>query len=415
MKLRPYQEKALSQVIHKLQTYDICYLAGEVRTGKTLVALHAAYKLKGNLFPILFVTKKLAISGIRQDVEQSGLDLDVTVCNYEQLHKIDFTPSFIIYDEAHCLGMFPKPAKKTVMARQKFAGITTLFLSGTPSPESYSQLFHQFWITGKGPWKGYSNFYKWAKEYVIERTQFIGSGRTIKIYSDAKLIVVQQFEQYKVSMTQEQAGFNGKIIEHIHSITLPNEVQDIITALRKTRVYRPLDLIADTGTRLMSFIHQLCSGTVITNEGERIHLCDHKIRYIKTVFNKKRIAIFYCFIAEGEMLRKHFHCTSDPIEFAKSKSLVFISQVVSGREGIDLSIADELIFLNIPYSATSYFQAKARSQSINGGDKRVHWLFTVKGIEEKIYNIILNKKASYTLSHFKKDYEINKSIRKIGA
>ena len=414
MQLRPHQQTALKQVMHKLQTFGICYLAGEMRTGKTLVALHAASRIvkKGC---ILFITKLLAKPDIQNQINQSGLDLNIVLINYEQLHKINFIPSFIIYDEAHCLGMFPKPAKKTKIARLKFIGIPSLFLSGTPSPESYSQLFHQFWITGRGPWEAYKNFYKWVKDYVNVKSIYIGSGRPILDYSDAKPIVVEQFKQYKVAMTQEQAGFNGRIIEHIHAVETPEELKDIIHCLRKTRVYRPLDLIADTGTRLMSFLHQLYSGTVITNEGERIQLFDHKIQYIKTAFSRKRIAIFYCFVAEGDMLRKHFHCTSDPIEFANSKSLVFISQVVSGREGIDLSIADDLIFLNIPYSATSYFQAKARSQSINGGDKRVHWLFSVAGIENKIYNIILNKKVSYTLSHFKKDYEIKSNARKISA
>jgi len=415
MQLRPYQETAFSQVMHKLQTFGVCYLAGEVRTGKTLVALHAAWHHCGHTGKVLFVTKKLAMSGIRSDIDQSGLDLNIVLLNYEQLHKVNFRVDFIIYDEAHCLGMFPKPAKKTAIARQKFAGITSLFLSGTPSPESYSQLYHQFYVTGKGPWKFYNTFYKWARDYVLVKVLHIGSGRTINDYSCAKPVVVQEFERFKVSMTQEQAGFNGRIIEHIHAIEMPVELQDLIKQLRKTRIYKPLGLIADTGARLMSMIHQLCSGTVINNEGEHIQLVDHKIKFIKSVFKGKRIAVFYCFVSEGDMLRKNFKCTSDPIEFAKSKDLVFVSQVVSGREGINLSIADDLIFFNIPYSATSYFQAKARSQSIDGGDKNVHWLFSVAGIEEKIYSIILNKKSSYTLNHFKKDYEIRQSARKVGA
>jgi hypothetical protein len=32
----------------------------------------------------------------------------------------------------------------------------------------------------------------------------------------------------------------------------------------------------------------------------------------------------------------------------------------------------------------------------------VYWVFSDGGIEEKIYNVVLNKK-DYTLSHFKKD------------
>lgn len=413
MKLRDYQSEAISQVRNILYKYGVCYLAGEVRTGKTLVALHVAgpYSKDGT---VLFVTKKLAISSIVHDIEKAdikvlGRPLDIVVINYEKLQKVDFTPSFIIYDEAHNLGQFPKPAKKTINARKRFARIPTLFLSGTPSPESYCQLFHQFWVTGMGPWTKYTKFYEWARDHVNVKQKFVGAGNKVNDYSEARPNVMQEFAPYRVSMSQEDAGFDGKVIDVIHYIEMPDIVDKYLKALKKSRVYG--NLVADTGARLMAFIHQICSGTVINNDGERERISEHKVEYIRQKFLKKgkRVAIFYCYVEEGEMLKDRFMCTNDPIEFKNAPNKVFISQVVRGREGINLSIADEIIFLNISYSAVSYWQARARSQSIDGGDKHVHWLFTKGGIEEDIFNTIKLKKCNFTLNHFRKIYGTKKA------
>jgi len=40
-------------------------------------------------------------------------------------------------------------------------------------------------------------------------------------------------------------------------------------------------------------------------------------------------------------------------------------------------------------------------------ENKVYWIFTKGGIEEKIYKLV-NKKKNYTLSHFKKNYSVDK-------
>ena len=83
---------------------------------------------------------------------------------------------------------------------------------------------------------------------------------------------------------------------------------------------------------------------------------------------------------------------------------MFASQIVSGREGINLSSADALVFLNIDFSAVSYWQSRARIQTKDRTkDAHIYWIFAKGGIEEKIYKAVMNKK-DYTLEHFKKDY-----------
>jgi hypothetical protein len=62
-------------------------------------------------------------------------------------------------------------------------------MSGTPSPETYSQLYHQFWAVKKGPWLEYANFYKWAgnekKPNYVKVKQKLINGYPIAQYDKA--------------------------------------------------------------------------------------------------------------------------------------------------------------------------------------------------------------------------------------
>jgi len=78
-----------------------------------------------------------------------------------------------------------------------------------------------------------------------------------------------------------------------------------------------------------------------------------------------------------------------------------MGQVTSVKEGTNLSRADILVMYNIDFSATSYFQSRARLSTIDRPKTEVHWIFTNGGIEYDIYKTVSNKK-DYTLSYFKK-------------
>ena len=58
----------------------------EVRTGKTLTALGVADKL--GIDNLLFVTKKIAISSIQADYDKLKPNYNITIINYESLHKV---------------------------------------------------------------------------------------------------------------------------------------------------------------------------------------------------------------------------------------------------------------------------------------------------------------------------------------
>jgi hypothetical protein len=182
-------------------------------------------------------------------------------------------------------------------------------------------------------------------------------------------------------------------------------------ALKSKRVITNRDgrtVLADTEVKLMQKMHQIYSGTVIIDEPARNSAVfdDSKARFIKDHFKGMKIAIYYKFIAEGVMLKAMFNWTDNPEEFNTSTDKVFISQTQSGREGIDLRTADALVMLNIDFAAVSYWQVRERIQSKDRETAaKVYWIFSIGGIEQKIYKAVHGKK-DYSLSYFRKDFGI---------
>lgn len=410
MQPRPYQIDIATKAADIIRKHGLVYLAMQVRTGKTATALLTCEKLGAGM--VLFVTKKKVIEGILADHKALDLSFDIAVTNYEQLHNYEGNPDVIICDEAHCLGQIPKPAKKVKILKALCKGKPIIFLSGTPTPESYSQLFHQLHISSFSPFKDYINFYKWAADFVeVKQKHF--KGLRINDYSKADQTKIKQMTDHLfISFTQEQAGFKQDVEEIAISVPMQASTYHLADKLKKDRVFTGKDknvILADTAAALLTKLHQIYTGTVIDESGEGIIFDRSKVYYIKEHFKGKKIAIFYKYKAEFMMLVLTFgndKITDDPARFNESNGLIFASQIQSGREGINLSTAEALIMLNIDFSAVSYWQARARLQSKDREDAaKVYWLFSQGGIEERIYNVVKAKK-DYTLSYFKEDFGV---------
>lgn len=168
IQLRKYQNNIAIQAAYKLVAFGCCYLSMECRTGKTITALSAADNFDAQ--SVLFITKLKAIPSIKADYEAlKPVSFQLDVINYESAHKAKGKYDLVIIDEAHSLGAYPKPSKRTQEIKSICERLPVLYLSGTPSPESYSQLYYQFWVCDSSPWKEYKTFYKWAKVYVNVR------------------------------------------------------------------------------------------------------------------------------------------------------------------------------------------------------------------------------------------------------
>jgi hypothetical protein len=326
------------------------------------------------------------------------------------LHNVNEEFDLVIIDEAHSIGAFPTPSLRAKELKRICNGEAIIYLSGTPTPESFSQLYHQMFVSSFSPFKDYKNFYSWAKDYVDIRKKYL-YGKQINDYSFAKRELIEmQTSHLFLSFTQEEAGFTELVKENVLYVKMEENTYKFADRLRIDKVITNKEgrtVLGDTAVKLMNKLHQIYSGSVIidapTREGKVFDYT--KAQFIKEYFKGKKIAIFYKFAAEQMALKWTMgKCYEDPTEFNNNNDGCFISQIVSGREGVNLSTADALVFYNIDFSATSYWQSRARIQTKDRvKEAQIYWIFSEGGIEDKIYKAVMDKK-DYTLQYFKKDF-----------
>jgi hypothetical protein len=400
--LRDYQLTISKDANDILKRLGFVYLALEVRVGKTAIALNTAklYSAKN----VLFVTKKKAIQSIENDYIDFGFNFNLTVINAESLHKIQGNFDLIISDEHHKYGAFPKPSKGTVYFKKTFGHFPIIALSGTMNPESYSQIYHQFWVSNYSPFKQYANFYNWALYFVNIGQKYLGYA-VVKDYTNAKQDLIQKaIQPYIITYTQKQAGFTSEVIEKILTVEMNESTYDLITKLKKDNVIEGKTevIIADTGAKMMSKLHQMYSGTVKFESGNSMVLDKSKALFISNHFANNKIAIFYKFKEELNVIQSIGNITTDLNEFNTTDKSIAL-QIVSGREGINLSAAKYIVYYNIDFSAVSYWQSRDRLTTMDRLSNEVFWIFAKGGIEHHIYKQVMAKK-NFTLSTFNKYY-----------
>jgi hypothetical protein len=406
MELRNYQIEIASDACDRLVRLGIVYLAMEVRTGKTLTALETA-KLFGAK-RVLFTTKKKAISSIEGDYKALGYEYELVVVNNESIHKVEGDFDLLISDEHHRVGgAFPKPNKVAKYMKERFVGVPMIFLSGTPTPEGYSQIYHQFWVSSFSPFNKWSNFYKWAKDFVDVYQIDFGYGKTNRYERARKYLIDPIVSPYFIYYSQKQSGFESEVNETVLYCPMSKMVDDMIVKLKRDRVLQGKEevVLADTPVKLMSKVHQLCSGTIKFESGKAMTVDKSKAYFIANKFAGVKIAIFYKFKQELECLKSVFgeKLTDDLDTFNNSEDMNIALQIVSGREGISLAAATYLVYYNIDFSALSYWQSRDRLTTMQRASNDVFWVFSEGGIEEKVYKTVLDKK-DYTLNKFERDY-----------
>jgi len=403
---RDYQKEIILKGTEMLLENKFLYLAMEVRTGKTLTSLAIANNIKAQ--DVLFVTKKKAISSIEADFDLFKPPFSLCVVNYESLHKIDHDIPWdiIILDEAHSMGAFPKPSQRALIVKDiiRKHNPFVILLSGTPTPESYSQMYHQVYGIPNNPFNEFPSFYKFCSAYVNITEKKI-NGLFIRDYSKGLQSILDKMKPYTINYTQLEAGFKVKTSEHVMHVELKDSTYKIIDKLKKDLVVEGKEevILADTSVKLMMKLHQLYSGTIKFESGNSMVLDLTKAEFIKSQFATAKIGIFYKFKEELNALSQVFgadNLTTDLSVFESTDKNIAL-QIVSGREGISLKQADCLVYYNIDFSATSYWQSKDRMTTKDRLDNDVYWIFTKGGIENDIYKTVIKKK-DYTINHFKK-------------
>jgi SNF2 family DNA or RNA helicase len=407
IEFRDYQKNIISQGTEILKDKGFLYLAMEVRTGKTLTSLGIADQM--DVEHVLFLTKKKAISSIVGDYDlMCPASFILFTINYESMHKLpqNIKWDIVIIDEAHSLGAIPKPNKRArdVKALIKKNKSKVILMSGTPTPESYSQMYHQVYGIPNNPFKEYVSFYKFAKDYVDVRQRKINS-MMINDYSRGLETIVDKMNPYTIRFTQKEAGFENDIIEEVLEVDMSELTYSLTSKLKKDLVVEGNEdvILADTPVKLMMKLHQMYSGTVKFESGNSMILDLNKAQFIYDNFCVSKVGIFYKFKEELNALKTVYGdqlCTE--LDEFNSTDKTIALQIVSGREGISLRNAEFLVYYNIDFSATSYWQSRDRMTTKDSKLSKVYWVFAKDGIEKEIYKSVVQKK-DYTLKHFKKD------------
>lgn len=406
MEFRQYQQDIINSGSEILKEHGFVFLAMEVRTGKTLTSLGIADECGAK--SVLFVTKKKAIGSIEKDYDTLKPSFAIKVVNYESLHHVVDSLKFdlIIIDESHSIGAFPKPSNRAVMIRHAIAKhkAKVILLSGTPTPESYSQMYHQVYGIPKNPFRQFTNFYRFADVYVKVKQKNI-NGLFINDYSQGLDSIIDAMQPYMISFSQKEAGFVSSVTEEILEVEIKDSVKSLIRKLERDLVIEGKQevILADTPVKLMMKVHQLCSGTIKFESGNSMVLDTTKAQYIYDNFCTQKIGIFYKFKEELSALKQVYgdQLTTDLAVFDQTDKSIAL-QIVSGREGISLRNAVALVYYNIDFSATSYWQSRDRMTTKERSFNKVYWIFSKGGIEHDIYKAVIKKK-DYTINHFKKD------------
>lgn len=457
-----YQEE-LANIGHQiLLEKKIAYLAVEMRVGKTLTAFRIAELQNAN--KVLFVTTNSALPDVLKMYEMTGFTFSLEAINYEKLLNpiesikkalkktkaifnkirresketdIELEATFeqkilelekkqrnaktcqyleriydiVIVDESHNIGAYPQMTQRAIGVKQIVHNnkCPLLLSSGTPTPENFAQLFHQFNASPDSPFD-YRNFYEWYRDFGTGKKIRGRGGVEVVDYGDViKEKIYPIIDAYTISFTREKAGFqHSEVTERIIKLPLSNNVAKMIKILTKEKYYQFNDgseIMADTAVKLQSKIHQACSGTILTDDGIAKIIDISKAKYIREHYSGQKIAIFYKYTAEGDLLRKIIpNSTDDAIIFKNIPDTTFVRQIVSGSTGVDLSSAKVLIFYNVDFSAAQYWQSVARLLHYNRTDiPYVDFLCLEGGIEEKILKVVKSKKK-YTTYYFKKDF-----------
>lgn len=442
--LRDYQEIAVAKgvaILNDPDMHNFVYLSMEVRTGKTLTALSICNEIGAE--NVVMLTKAKAKADILNDYNMLNPNFTLVVESHQGIHKIpglkwgkkfnrkkdkweinktkilgsEINYNVVIFDEAHRLGAFPKPSlwhKQVKQILHHFNCAKAIFLSGTPCPESYSQLYHQVSVLARHPWDKYENFYKWAGDKVRVTQKYLGS-HSVNDYSDCDKKVLDDLDDYMVTMTQKTAGFVNKITEHFLHVDMKPFTYKLIKRLRDDRVVegRTDDILADTPAKLQSKVHQLCGGTIKfeprycpEKDGmvQNSMVLDYsKVIFIRDYFKDKKIAIFYKFKEEYNALKATLGdaLTDDIDEFNTTDKWIAL-QILSGREGISLRNADCIVFYAIDFASVSYWQGRDRMTTKTRTHSDVYWVFSRGIIEASVYKAVSEKK-DYTLNIFKRD------------
>jgi len=375
MNILPHQRKASRQLTRKLEKYGMAILSGEPRSGKTISFLSV---LRDYNNPLI-ITQKAAIKDIQE--QAAAIDLHhVTVTNYHQAKKIDFTPDIIVLDECHrWVTGYPKRSTIWKELHPITHSVPIIFSSGTLTPEGYSGLFNMLALSDRSPWAAYPRFTLWHQDYGRPYSIRINGLNVNKYDRTQEEKVLADVGKYTVTITRKEAGHRHEATDRLVELPLTRRQDKMYRTLKEDLILTKKGsvILADTPAKLMIKLHQISGGFVKADEGSDLILKKNpKIKWLQENIDPDKTIILAHYQAEQEHLATLFPHTGS---------------ITKNAEGIDFSHFDRMVIYSMSFSAATYEQVRARQMNFSR-EKPIEIIYLLSGIDAYIYKAVSNKK-----------------------
>lgn len=380
-----------------LSQHGLVYLAAEERTGKTIAAILTAEMCKTRTNVLVLTKKGKPLDGWIKTLSKFPHEHIYKCTNYHQAHK-QRKPDLLILDEAHnYISGSPKPSALHGKVAKLSKDIPIIYISATPHPQGYQQLYHQLSLSSFSPFRRYENFYQWFNDYGVPTTQWLYQ-KEVPIYTNTQEQKIRDATGHLfITKTRKELGFKYEPKDVLHYVELSPETIRAYNILLKDKVLEFEDkppLVCDTAMKLRTSLHMLEGGVAKIDDEYFVLRNREKIDYILDKWgDTKDMAIYYQYVAEGRKLRKHFRHAE-------------ILQASTHAEGIELAHIDTLIIYSQNFSTGQHTQRRAR-QASQARQKEIEVHFLLVGnnaVSQQVYNIVSVNKKNFVDELFERTY-----------
>ena len=115
----------------------------------------------------------------------------------------------------------------------------------------------------------------------------------INDYSKGHKRIIEHMSPYTINFSQKDAGFKVDTKETILEVDIKPSTLTLISKLKKDLVVEGESevILADTAVKLMTKVHQLCSGTIKFESGNSMVIDLSKAKFIKNKFKKMKAGL----------------------------------------------------------------------------------------------------------------------------
>lgn len=400
MKLLPHQEVSKQFLLDKKR----CILADEPRVGKTLPTASATLENLPALIVCPAIVKTVWMSAFtnldpdvpvtiingKKNATSIGAD-GITIINYDLLGAVTEVGKFktLVLDESHRIKS-PK-AIRTKAAMLLMKNIPNVYaLSGTPIPNRPIELFPL--LSGLGIYKG--GYYDFANRYARMwkapwGLDVSGASNLPELKEKMRPYVLRRkkadvFTSYQepvvslitfdLPVDKRELEFSADVlIDHPNPMLAFEGLSEVMKEAGLRKVKPAIEFILDkleTGEPIVVFAHHK----------EVVHAIKDEI--------KKHCGVS---VITGETNQKY---RADIIrQFQSGENKVFIGNLSACQEGIDLSVADTVVFVEATWQTSALLQASSRIENINkvGCAPLIYLLTIARSLDHTVLKKVLQK------------------------